>query len=113
MIHRAAILSDVEFNPNKPMITLLLETDFTKEIRIAMQKGTQMKEHKTKFPIVVNVIEGHIDFGVNGELLQLSKGNMIALEGDIPHNLVASEDSIVRLTLTKYDDSQRVTKLGL
>lgn len=113
MIHRAEILAGVEFNQKKPMIKVLLETDFTKEIRIAMQKGTQMKEHKTKFPIVVNVVEGHIDFGINGEVLQLSKGNLIALEGSVPHNLIANEDSIIRLTLTKYDDSQRVTKLGL
>lgn len=107
----AEIFKDVIFNKEKPMVQLLLETDFTKEIRIAMQKGTAMKEHKTKFPIVVETVEGNIDFGVKGEVFNLIKGNLIALDGDVPHDLKANEDSIIRLTLSKYDSSKRVEKL--
>lgn len=107
----AEIFKDVIFNKEKPMVQLLLETDFTKEIRIAMQKGTAMKEHKTKFPIVVETVEGNIDFGVKGEVFNLIKGNLIALDGDVPHDLKANENSIIRLTLSKYDSSKRVEKL--
>lgn len=108
----ATIYKDVEFNATKPIIKVLLETDFTKEIRIAMQKGTSMKEHKTKFPIVVELLEGNIDFGVNNEILNLKKGSLIALNGDIPHNLKANENSIIRLTLTKYDTAERVKNVA-
>lgn len=107
----AEIFKDVIFSNEKPMVELLLETDFTKEIRIAMQKGTAMKEHKTKFPIVVETVEGDIDFGVKGKVVNLLKGNLIALDGDVPHDLKANEDSIIRLTLSKYDSSKRVEKL--
>lgn len=107
----ANIYEAVEFNSNKPVIKVLFETNFTKEIRIAMQKGTLMKEHKTKFPIVVEILEGTICFGVQKETHQLTKGSLIALDGDVPHDLKANENSIIRLTLTKYDNTERVQKI--
>lgn len=108
----ASILKDLEYNESKPMIKVMLETSFTKEIRIAMQAGTQMKKHQTSFPIVVEIVEGNIDFGVNDSVLDLHRGDLIALEGSVPHDLKAKKDSIVRLTLTKYDQSDRVKELA-
>ena len=107
----AGIYEEVVYSEDRPMIKVLFETNFTKEIRIAMKKGTVMKEHKTSFPIVVNIVEGAIDFGVNGEVKDLTRGNLIALEGNVPHDLKAKEDSIVRLTLAKSDDTNRVKSL--
>lgn len=104
----ASIYEGVEYNEEKPMIKVLFETDFTKEIRIAMAAGVKMKKHKTAFPIVVEVVDGDVDFGVNDEVLNLKKGDLIALEGGVPHDLVAKAQSVVRLTLTKYDEANRV-----
>lgn len=104
----ASLTQDLEFNKEKPLIRVLFETDFTKEIRIAMHKGTTMKEHKTSFPIVIEIYDGEIYFGVNGEVKHMAKGDLIALESNIPHDLKAKKDSIVRLTLTKQDNSERV-----
>lgn len=73
----ANIHADLEFNESKPVIKVLFETTFTKEIRIAMDKGTAMKEHKTAFPIVVEIVEGAIHFGVKNEILHLKKGDHI------------------------------------
>ncbi len=107
---RASLYKDVVFNESKPVINVLLETNFTKEIRIAMQTGTEMAKHQTSFPIVIEIVDGEINFGVNGEVLNLKKGALIALDGGVPHDLKAIEDSIVRLTLTKYDETSRVEK---
>lgn len=108
----ANIYQDITYNENKPIINVLFETDFTKEIRIAMQKGTVMKEHKTSYPIVVEILEGNIDFGVEHETQHLLKGDLIALDGNVPHDLKANENSIIRLTLTKYDNAKRVEKVA-
>lgn len=107
----ANIYQNVAFNENKPVITVLFETDFTKEIRIAMSKGTLMKEHKTSFPIVVEIVEGEIDFGVKQPTKSLKKSDIIALESNVPHDLKANENSIIRLTLTKYDEAERVKNI--
>ena len=105
---RALLYKDVVFNESKPVVNVLLETNFTKEVRIAMQKGTEMAKHQTSFPIVVEIVDGEINFGVNGEVLNLKKGALIALDGGVSHDLQAIEDTIIRLTLTKYDETNRV-----
>jgi len=107
----ASLVNNLEYKENKPAISILLETEHSKEIRIAMRSGQIMKEHKTPFPIVVEVFEGKIDFGVQGKVLQLKKGDLIALDGGIPHDLEAKEDSTVRLTLSKSDSLKRVEKV--
>ena len=107
----AAFLDAVIFDDNKVSIKVLLETEFTKEIRIVMKAGQEMKEHKAPLPIVVHMVQGEIDFGVNGERLSLSEGDIIALEPSVPHDLMAKDDSIVRLTLSKGDHVDRVRKV--
>lgn len=107
-MQQAAIYNQVEFGENKPTITILLETSFTREIRILMKEGHIMKEHKTSYPIVVEIVDGYIDFDVEGKTLSLKKGELIALEGSVPHSLKANKDSIIRLTLTKSDQPDRV-----
>jgi rmlC-like cupin family protein len=104
----ASIYQDLEFNENKPAIKAILETDFTKEIRILMRENQEMKEHQTPFPIVVELLEGEIIFGVEGLNYEVKKGDLLTLSGGIPHNLIAKKESIIRLTLSKLDSSKRV-----
>ena len=104
----ASIYQDLEFNENKPAIKAILETDFTKEIRILMRENQEMKEHQTPFPIVVELLEGEIIFGVEGKNYEVKKGDLLTLSGGVPHNLIAKKESIIRLTLSKLDSSKRV-----
>lgn len=109
----ASFNEELAFNGLKIVTKLILETSFTKEIRILLKEGQMMKEHKTAFPIVVHLLEGEIDFGVNGSVHSLNKGGMITLEGNIPHDLTAKKDSIVRLTLSKSDQAERVEQVAV
>ena len=104
----ASIYQDLEFNENKPAIKAILETDFTKEIRILMRENQEMKEHQTPFPIVVELLEGEIIFGVEGQNYEVKEGDLLTLSGGVPHNLIAKKESIIRLTLSKLDSSKRV-----
>lgn len=106
-----SILSNLEYGDVKPAIKVLLDTDAGKEIRIVFKKGQEMKEHQTNHPIVVQVFEGSIDFGVLGDLHRLDRGMMIALPPAIPHQLTARTDSIVLLSLSKSDTVSRVEKI--
>ena len=102
----------LQFNRDRITTSVILETSFSKEIRILLAKGQKMKEHKTPFPIVVHVLEGSIDFGVQSEIYSLEKGAVIALEGNIPHNLTALKDSVIRLSLSKLDSAKRVESVA-
>jgi len=110
-MEKASLYQDLTYNDNKVAINVLFDTDFTKEIRILLKAGQAMKEHQSPFPIVVQIVEGKIDFGVSGVVQHLQKGDLVALEGNLRHDLQAVEDSVVRLTLTKMDNTARVKKV--
>ena len=107
----ASLNNQVTYNDSKPAIEVLLETSFSKEIRILLKKDQLMKEHKAPYPIVIEIFEGEIDFTVSKEKLVLKKGDLITLEGNVPHSLHAVHNSIVRLSLSKKDALKRVEKV--
>ncbi len=105
---KASLTNNIEYHETRPTIQVLLDSENGKEIRIAFKKDQVMKEHKTPFAIVVEIFEGSIDFGVNGEIHTLNRGDLVSLEGGVPHDLTAVKDSIVRLSLNKSDSAKRV-----
>jgi quercetin dioxygenase-like cupin family protein len=104
----ANILKDLSYNENKPAISILMETTTSKEIRIAFRENQHMKEHQTPHPITVEMVEGNLDFGVEGKVLHLERGDILSLDGGVPHDLLAKSKCIVRLTLSLADSLQRV-----
>ena len=104
----ASLYKDLTYHDSKPLVQPLLETDFTREIRIVFKRGQVMKRHFTPFPIVIEIVEGEISFGAEGRDYTAGKGELIGLAGGVPHDLTALSDSIVRLTLSKSDRSERV-----
>lgn len=111
-MRKASLYEHLTYKEDKPTISVLFETDFTKEVRIVFKENQLMKEHKTAFPIVVEMVEGEINFGVKGEVHNLYKGDLVALDGGVSHDLKALKDSVVRLTLSKYDDTKRVKNVA-
>lgn len=103
-----SLYDNLNYSEDRVVTKVILESSFSKEIRILMKAGQVMKEHKTAYPILVHIIEGSIKFGVQGEVHALNKGSIISLAGNVPHDLEANQDSIIRLTLSKLDKVERV-----
>lgn len=106
-----SLYDQIQYDEQRPALRVMIDNEHTKEIRIVFKTGQEMKEHKTKFPIVIEIVEGQIDFGVDGQRHSLRKGALIALAGDMPHDLKAEQDSVVRLSLSKFDQTSRVTQM--
>ncbi|MGE5944686.1 MAG: cupin [Flavobacteriales bacterium] len=111
-MNSASLVEELLYKEDKPAVTLLLTTKTTKEIRIVMKQGQTMKEHKAPYPIVIELFEGSVDFGVNGIKQLLKKGDLIALDENVPHDLICVSDSIIRLSLSIFDDVERVNNVN-
>lgn len=107
-MNKASLLDNLTYKDNKPSVTIILETKTSKEVRIVMKKGQSMKEHKAPFPIIIELFDGSIDFGVNGIKQVLKKGDLITLDENIPHDLTCLSDCIVRLSVSKSDTIERI-----
>jgi len=107
----ASFLENIIFNSDKPALSLLQDTEFSKEIRIVFKKGQLMEDHQAPFAIIVQVIQGSIDFGVANEVTQLNAGDLVSLKPHEVHNLSAKVDSVVRLSLSKLDSVKRVKQV--
>ena len=110
-MQKISFTENLDFNDNKIVTKVLLETSFSKEIRILLKNEQFMKEHKAPFPIIVHIVQGEIDFGVEDTHHILKQGDIITLAANVPHDLLAKSDSIVRLTLSKQDAAERVEKV--
>jgi len=111
-MNTASLVENITYEENKPAVTVLLKTKTSKEIRIVMKQGQSMKEHKAPYPIVIEIFEGSIDFGVNGEKQLLKKGDLIALDENVPHDLACISDCIIRLSLSVFDSVERVNNVN-
>lgn len=105
---KESFTADVVFTNEKIQTKVILETSFSKEIRILLAKGQFMKEHKAPFPIIIHVLEGSIDLGFDQQVQKMNTGDLITLDANVPHDLRANEDANIRLTLSKLDKIERV-----
>jgi quercetin dioxygenase-like cupin family protein len=78
----------------------IFKNDSLRIVLIALHAGAEMKAHKAKGTISVQVLEGQISFRTAMDTAELSVGQMIALHGDILHSVYANEESVFLLTMS-------------
>ncbi|WP_366186645.1 cupin [Flavobacterium ovatum] len=110
-MQKVSLSEDLEFNDHKPAVKALLKTPYSSEVRILIKKDQLMKEHQAPFPIVIEVFDGAIEFGINGENQILNRGDIITLDASVPHDLKGITDSIIRLTIHKQDTIERINSI--
>lgn len=108
----ASFLENLNFDDQKIVTKVIIETPFSKELRILLSKGQTMKEHKTPYPILIQVVQGAIELGISGKSHPMLAGEIMYLEPDLPHDLHGTENAIVRLSLSKHDKIERVKEIA-
>ncbi|MDM5271502.1 cupin domain-containing protein [Sulfurovum sp. zt1-1] len=107
---KVSFMNDPSFGDN-PKVTPLLETPFSKEIRICMSKGNMMKEHTAPGAITIMLLKGKLLLESQGHETILEDGDIVYLNPKIPHSLEAIEECIIRLTLARHDSVERINKI--
>lgn len=99
---------------DKVKISQITTTSYSKEIQIILPKSCSLKDHKTSHDIVVQVLKGCVEFGIkdNGVII-LNQLDSISLSANVVHNLLAIDDSIIRLSISSLDTKDRVDRVLL
>ena len=78
----------------------VFKTDGMRIVLIALHKDAEMIKHKADGMISLQVLEGQILFTTEEQSVELGKGQMLALHENVPHSVLAKEETIFLLTLT-------------
>ena len=78
----------------------VFKTDGMRIVLIALHKDAEMKKHTADGMISVQVMEGQILFTTEEQSVELGQGEMLALHKNVPHSVLAKEETIFLLTLT-------------
>lgn len=68
-------------------------------VLIGMHANAELKTHVVKGHINVHVLEGEIKFTAQQQTVSLEKGQMICLQENIPHSVLAIKESFFLLTM--------------
>ncbi len=79
----------------------LLNEPSIRQVVFAMDSGQELNEHRAPFVAVVQMIDGEVDFTVEGQTHTLAAGAWLSMPADAPHSLVANKPSRFTLTLVK------------
>ena len=78
----------------------VFKTDGMRIVLLALHKDAEMIKHTADGIISIQVMEGKILFKTEEQSIELGSGQMLALHENIPHSVVAMEETIFLLTLT-------------
>jgi quercetin dioxygenase-like cupin family protein len=84
--------------------TLAKYPDF-RVVLIVMKTGGRLEKHRTEGRISVQTLQGRIQFSTAERAVELTDGQMLTLEHDIPHDVEGLVDSAFLLTIAWRDAS--------
>ena len=78
----------------------VFKTNGLRIVLIALHKDAEMTKHTADGMSSIQVLEGQILFTTEEQSVELGKGQMLALHENVPHSVLAKEETIFLLTLT-------------
>jgi quercetin dioxygenase-like cupin family protein len=79
--------------------TSLLKTDRLQLMRLVLQAGQRMPEHRVAGEITIQCLEGAADVVTPSRTLALEAGQLVMLAGGEPHAVAAREPSSLLVTI--------------
>jgi quercetin dioxygenase-like cupin family protein len=67
---------------------------------IGLAAGGELAKHSAEGPITVHVLEGALDFGVDGKRWSLRRGSFFALDAGVTHSAHSAEGAVFLLTVS-------------
>ncbi|HYM51495.1 MAG TPA: cupin domain-containing protein [Candidatus Limnocylindrales bacterium] len=83
-------------------MTLVKEPDF-RIVLIALKQGGLLKEHRADARLSIQALEGRVRLRLPDQPRELSPGQLVVLEPNVPHELEALQPSACLLTIAWSD----------
>lgn len=84
------------------MSCALFKTRQLEVIRLVLQAGKAFPPHRVAGEVTVQCLTGAIEFSTEGRTQLIRAGQLLYLEGGVPHGLVALEDACALLTIALH-----------
>lgn len=104
VMHHAGPEEVVDLAPLGPKLkdaqtTAVVKSEAFEVARLIIHAGTDIKAHQVDGPITRHCLEGRTLIGLPETSLELSAGQWVYLEGDVPHSLKGIENTSLLLTI--------------
>ena len=95
-------LSDlIEVAPESTVSRTVLKEEGSRVVLFAFDSGQELTEHTAAVPILLQVLDGLLRVGADGDQIELSPGGLIHIGARVPHEILALQPS--RMVLTMLD----------
>jgi quercetin dioxygenase-like cupin family protein len=64
-----------------------------------MKAEEELQQHHAHGTVLIQLLQGRVTTSVLDQILELSPGHLVVLDPNLPHNVRATEDSVVLLTI--------------
>ena len=96
------ILASMPFNDTKPATLMLSNTDSHKLIAVGLMKNQLLPQHQTPTPAFLTVLEGAIDFEIEGKTTRLNRLDTFEIPVRVMHEVKGIEaNNVFTLLLAK------------
>lgn len=92
------ILENITFNTEKPSVFNIKKNDKIRYFAVALGKGAVLKKHIAPVPTTLVVLQGEINFNIEGETLPFKQFDVYEIPPKIEHEVVGiAEENIFTL----------------
>ena len=81
----------------------LYKSEVMRIVLLGLHQNAELKTHTAKGIINVQVLEGHIKFTTGQQVTELEKGQMLTLQKQIPHSVLALKETFFLLTIAMVE----------
>ncbi|MFC4463907.1 cupin domain-containing protein [Streptomyces xiangluensis] len=78
---------------------VLYRDDRLRVVGFAFATGQELTEHTSALPVVVQVVQGHLELVLGDEKTEAQPGSWIHLPARLPHTVRATEPTLMLLTM--------------
>ncbi len=90
--------------------TAIVRTPHLELIRTVLHAGRSVPEHQISGELTLQCIEGEMIVRAHGRDITLTPGQMLFLDGSVPHAVEAVKDSSALLTLLRVNSSKKTAR---